>query len=163
MHSKQKESHQWCAHSHMWNQPTNCCRQMTWMFRVSITRSEWETTNTGFEDVKTCFLCIYRDWYFVQAPDYFDIIKTPMDFSVIRNKINRFEYLQPSDLLLDVDLIFVNYKEYNMPTAPVFAAGQILESHFRKRLRELKLTSLLPTLSGVKSSKSSRALRKRTL
>lgn len=44
MHSKQKESHQWCAHSHMWNQPTNCCRQMTWVFRVSITRSEWETT-----------------------------------------------------------------------------------------------------------------------
>lgn len=91
-----------------------------------------------------------------------------MDFSVIRNKINRFEYLEPSDLLLDVQQIFTNYKDYNMPTAPEFAAGQKLESYFEKRLRELKLTSLLPKPYGAKSSKSgdnvsSRKLRKRTL
>lgn len=89
-----------------------------------------------------------------------------MDFSLIRNKLNRFEYLQPSDLLLDVLLIFANCKEYNMPTAPVFAAGQQLEAYFQKRLRELKLTSLLSSSSSANSSEGTvlpRELRKRTL
>lgn len=101
-----------------------------------------------------------------KAPDYFDIIKKPMDLSVIRNKAKCLEYSLPGEILDDIRLIFSNFKEYNMPTAPEYAAGQKLESYFEKRFRELKLRSASTTPGKLRSQKSRispRKLRKRTL
>lgn len=93
----------------------------------------------------------------LQAPDYFDIIKSPMDFSTMRNKINHFEYNRPSEILTDARLIFQNCEQYNMPTAPEYQAGKKLSRYFEKRVKELKLEAKVEAVrSPVKGSPSNR-------
>ena len=75
----------------------------------------------------------------LQAPDYFDIIKKPMDFSTMRNRINHFEYSGPAEVLEDARLIFSNCEQYNMPQAAEYQAGKKLAKYFEKRVKELKL------------------------
>ncbi|ELT88139.1 hypothetical protein CAPTEDRAFT_221184 [Capitella teleta] len=87
------------------------------------------------------------------APDYFDIIKKPMDFSTIRNKINRYEYSRPSDILEDARLVFRNCDQYNMPTTPEFQAGKKLSKFFEKRIKDLKIEVKVESVrTPVKSS-----------
>ncbi|GJJ11325.1 hypothetical protein Clacol_005557 [Clathrus columnatus] len=48
-----------------------------------------------------------------EAPDYFDIIKDPMCFMTIEDKLNRGEYLHLDAFKIDVNLIFDNAMLYN--------------------------------------------------
>ncbi|XP_059473647.1 ATPase family AAA domain-containing protein 2-like [Neocloeon triangulifer] len=48
-----------------------------------------------------------------EAPDYYDIIKNPMDLSTIRENIDKHLYNSAEDFLKDVDLISQNCLEYN--------------------------------------------------
>ena len=85
-----------------------------------------------------------RNWlnFVLQAPDYFDFVKQPMDFSTIKNKINKFEYTKPGQLLTDVRLTFKNCQDYNMNTSPEYQAGTKMSKYFEKRCKELKLDTL---------------------
>ena len=47
------------------------------------------------------------------APDYFEIIKQPMDLSIIRRKLESDEYQSLTDFVSDVKLMFENCREYN--------------------------------------------------
>lgn len=87
----------------------------------------------------------------VQASDYFDVIKQPMDFARIRNKINRFEYNCAEEILDDIRLIFSNCFTYNKPSTVVAIAGGELERYFEQRARELGLVDS----KSAKGSKSS--------
>jgi len=87
----------------------------------------------------------------LQASDYFDIIKQPMDFARIRNKINRFEYSTADDILDDIRLIFSNCFTYNNRATVVAIAGSNLERYFEQRVRELHLVD-------DKSAKGSKSL-----
>ena len=62
-----------------------------------------------------------------------------MDLSTIRNKVHKFQYSTPSQLLEDVRLIFANCIEYNARTTPEYRAGQALAKFFHSRVRELGL------------------------
>jgi predicted nucleic acid-binding OB-fold protein len=46
-------------------------------------------------------------------PDYFDIIKHPMDFSTIKKKLNNFQYTKFKEFCDDMDLVFNNCILYN--------------------------------------------------
>lgn len=48
-----------------------------------------------------------------EAPDYFDIIKTPMDFSTVRKKLDERQYKSFHEFQQDVHLIFSNAIKYN--------------------------------------------------
>lgn len=89
------------------------------------------------------------------VPDYFDIISHPMDFGTIRNKINRFMYKEPSEMVNDVRQIFTNCFEYNKKTTQEFKAGLNLSKLFEKRLKEVNIT-MDDDSSGASSSKRSR-------
>ncbi|KAJ8308342.1 hypothetical protein KUTeg_013216 [Tegillarca granosa] len=89
------------------------------------------------------------------VPDYFDIITHPMDFGTIRNKINRFMYKEPSEMISDVRQIFTNCFEYNKKTTQEFKAGLSLSKLFEKRLKEINI-SMDDDTSGASSSKRSR-------
>uniref|UniRef100_M4B7Z2 Bromo domain-containing protein n=1 Tax=Hyaloperonospora arabidopsidis (strain Emoy2) TaxID=559515 RepID=M4B7Z2_HYAAE len=47
------------------------------------------------------------------SPDYFDIIKTPMDLSTIAGKLNEFEYKSHGEFIRDMRLTFENAMVYN--------------------------------------------------
>lgn len=51
----------------------------------------------------------------VDVPDYYDIIKNPMDFSTMRKKLNEFEYESPEAFEEDLRLICSNCLIYNKP------------------------------------------------
>ena len=97
--------------------------------------------------------------YTLQAPDYFDIVKLPMDFQRMRNKINKFEYASLLAMVDDIRRIFYNCQLYNMPTAPEYLAGQKMSRYFERRLRELSIDQYLtqsPSKSPVKGQKGKR-------
>jgi Bromodomain len=64
-----------------------------------------------------------------------------MDFSTIRNKLNRFEYNSFDEIVTDVRLIFANCATYNLPNSIVAVAGKQLEQFFERRLRQMKFGS----------------------
>ncbi|CAI5745995.1 unnamed protein product [Peronospora destructor] len=47
------------------------------------------------------------------SPDYFDVIKTPMDLSTIAEKLNEFEYKTHGEFIRDLRLTFENAMVYN--------------------------------------------------
>ena len=75
---------------------------------------------------------------FFQAPDYHDLIKKPMDFSTIRNKINKFIYVDPAEIVQDVRQIFTNCIEYNKRTTQEFKAGASMSKLFEKKLKDME-------------------------
>ncbi|CAI9272806.1 unnamed protein product [Lactuca saligna] len=48
-------------------------------------------------------------------PDYYDVIKNPMDFGTIKEKLGSDKYSSPMDFLADVRLTFTNAMTYNPP------------------------------------------------
>ena len=91
----------------------------------------------------------------LQAPDYFDIIKTPMDFSTIKCKLNKFEYQDPADILEDLRLVFANCETYNVTTTEEYKAGQRLCRLFVGRVKELRLDRVLARKAQKKSEDES--------
>ncbi|EEB07414.2 Swr1 complex bromodomain subunit Brf1 [Schizosaccharomyces japonicus yFS275] len=67
------------------------------------------------------------------CPDYFDIIKHPMDLSTVQKKLNNGEYETPSDFEADIRLIFNNCYTYNPVGTPVHEMGRKLEAVFDEK------------------------------
>ena len=53
-------------------------------------------------------------------PDYFEIIKTPMDMSTIRRKLEVGTYTNPWEFINDVFMMFENAWVYNRKTSRVY-------------------------------------------
>lgn len=49
----------------------------------------------------------------LQVPDYFEIIKNPMDFQTIKDKLAGNKYLKLQEMVDDVELTFRNCLTYN--------------------------------------------------
>lgn len=96
-----------------------------------------------------------------EALDYFDIVKNPMDFARIRNKINRFEYDAAREIIADIRLIFSNCALYNQPATIVAMAGDSLCKFFENRLCELNLDDSRAVSSAT--SRGTKNCRKRTM
>ncbi|KAJ8247557.1 hypothetical protein GJAV_G00247700 [Gymnothorax javanicus] len=74
------------------------------------------------------------------ARHYYQIIKKPMDLSVIRNKLNRrssSHYSTPQEFVTDISLMFRNCAKFNYPDSEVAQAGRSLETFFSSKLREV--------------------------
>ena len=56
----------------------------------------------------------------LNIPDYFEIIKTPMDMSTIKEKLDKGEYKEPWEFVDDVWLMFENAWTYNRKTSKVY-------------------------------------------
>ncbi|KAL4238265.1 Bromodomain adjacent to zinc finger domain protein 1A [Mactra antiquata] len=85
------------------------------------------------------------------APDYYEIIKKPMDFQTIKNKINKFNYTDPAELIQDVRQIFTNCIEYNKRTTQEFKAGAGMSKLFEKRLKNLEESASASGPSGKRA------------
>uniref|UniRef100_A0A804PL24 Transcription factor GTE8 n=1 Tax=Zea mays TaxID=4577 RepID=A0A804PL24_MAIZE len=79
----------------------------------------------------------------LQIPDYFDIVKTPMDLGTVKKKLESGSYTSPSDFAADVRLTFNNAMAYNPRGHAVHDMAIQLNKMFESRWRpiEKKLAS----------------------
>ncbi|XP_029284477.1 tripartite motif-containing protein 66 [Cottoperca gobio] len=74
------------------------------------------------------------------ARHYYQIIKRPMDLSVIRAKLskrNTRHYNSPEHFVADFYLMFYNCATFNYPDSEVAQAGRSLEAFFTSKLKEV--------------------------
>ncbi|KAJ2425327.1 hypothetical protein GGF41_002461, partial [Coemansia sp. RSA 2531] len=73
----------------------------------------------------------------MNCPDYFTIIKDPMDLTTIKTRLERDEYMSPLQFESDMRLMLRNCYAYNPPGHPVHEAGRALEAMFDSKWTEL--------------------------
>uniref|UniRef100_F7DW73 Tripartite motif-containing protein 66 n=1 Tax=Monodelphis domestica TaxID=13616 RepID=F7DW73_MONDO len=74
------------------------------------------------------------------ARHYYQIIKRPMDLSIIRRKLQKKDiahYSSPEEVVADVRLMFWNCAKFNYPDSEVAEAGRCLEVFFEGWLKEI--------------------------
>ncbi|EGX48025.1 hypothetical protein AOL_s00081g352 [Orbilia oligospora ATCC 24927] len=69
----------------------------------------------------------------LEIPDYFKIIKKPMDMSEIQRKLNHNEYNNSNEFEADIRLMFNNCYKFNPPSSPVYDCGKQLEAVFDEK------------------------------
>ncbi|XP_011357865.1 transcription intermediary factor 1-alpha [Pteropus vampyrus] len=90
----------------------------------------------------------FQDPVPLTVPDYYKIIKNPMDLSTIKKRLQEdcFVYTKPEDFVADFRLIFQNCAEFNEPDSEVANAGIKLESYFEELLKNLYPEKRFPKL-----------------
>nr|XP_056702598.1 transcription intermediary factor 1-alpha-like [Euleptes europaea] len=80
------------------------------------------------------------------VPDYYKIIKKPMDLSTIKNRlqVRHPSYTKPADVIADFQLIFQNCAEFNEPDSEVADAGMKLEAYFEELLKNIYADKIFP-------------------
>ncbi|GCB73317.1 hypothetical protein scyTo_0002473 [Scyliorhinus torazame] len=76
------------------------------------------------------------------VPDYYRIIKNPMDLSRVKMKLQKKHsqhYQTPENFVADIRLIFKNCEKFNEVDSEVAQAGKALESYFEAKLRVVYL------------------------
>ena len=79
----------------------------------------------------------------LQIPDYFSIIKNPMDFSTIKKKLNNCTYTKLKEFCDDMDLVFDNCYTYNGRTSNIGNMCTRVKKEYEKLFDELKLGKFL--------------------
>ncbi|KAI1393969.1 putative Bromodomain testis-specific protein [Hypoxylon trugodes] len=67
------------------------------------------------------------------VPDYLEKIKTPMDLSTIKDKMDRREYKDDQEFLTDVRQIFANCFTYHQPGSPMWANCEKFQKTFEEK------------------------------
>ncbi|VIO95854.1 Conserved hypothetical protein, putative [Brugia malayi] len=80
------------------------------------------------------------------APDYHEIIKEPMDFATIRQKIDRDDYPDITTFKKDAELIVHNAMDYNSPGTVYYIAAQKMDLIVQFYFSEPYLRYLFHTL-----------------
>ena len=89
----------------------------------------------------------------LNIPDYFNIIKTPMDLSMITKKIEAGEYADADSFIADVRLMLANCFTYNHPDSQVTKMGKSLEKYFNGAIA--KIPQSLPAPEEPKNRRKS--------
>ncbi|XP_074550608.1 bromodomain adjacent to zinc finger domain protein 2B-like isoform X2 [Halichoeres trimaculatus] len=71
------------------------------------------------------------------VPGYRKVIKKPMDFSTIREKLTNNQYLNLESFIVDVNLVFENCEKFNEDDSQIGQAGHSMRRFFDKRWTEL--------------------------
>ena len=71
--------------------------------------------------------------------DYFDIIKNPMDFGTIRQKLREHQYLNMKNFLEDVELVFNNCILYNGEASQVSSMCREVQDDYLKQCQFLNV------------------------
>ncbi|XVF40237.1 hypothetical protein PTKIN_Ptkin01aG0095900 [Pterospermum kingtungense] len=74
----------------------------------------------------------------LNIPDYFSIIKNPMDLGTIKSKLVRNTYLGIEDFVADIKLTFSNAMLYNPPSNNVHKMAQEMNEFFEARWKSLE-------------------------
>lgn len=78
----------------------------------------------------------------LNCPDYFEIVKQPMDFGTIKKKLNNNYYANTDEFLKDIELVFSNCKLYNPPESYVVSICNQVLALYQSQIRQLGLDTL---------------------
>ncbi|XP_039664081.1 transcription intermediary factor 1-alpha-like [Perca fluviatilis] len=95
----------------------------------------------------------------VLARNYYQIIKRPIDLSVIRRKLdksNTLHYFTAEQFVDDVLLMFKNCATFNYPDSEVGQAGRSLEVFFLSKLKEIFPDRTFPSASQDRTDRARR-------
>ncbi|KAI1892708.1 hypothetical protein AGOR_G00136330 [Albula goreensis] len=84
----------------------------------------------------------------VHYPDYYAIIKEPIDFRVIAQRIQTGHYKSVSAMAKDIDLLTKNAKTYNEPGSQVFKDANTIKKIFIQKKTEIEHAE--PTKSSLR-------------
>ncbi|XP_015989773.1 bromodomain testis-specific protein [Rousettus aegyptiacus] len=73
----------------------------------------------------------------LKLPDYYTIIKNPMDLSTIKKRLEHKYYVQASECIEDFNMMFSNCYLYNKPGDDIVLMAQALEKLFRQKLSQM--------------------------
>ena len=79
----------------------------------------------------------------LNIPDYFNIIKNPMDFSTIKKKLANFTYTNLKEFCNDMDLVFENCYTYNGRKTVIGDICTKIKKEYERLFQELKLGKFL--------------------
>jgi hypothetical protein len=84
------------------------------------------------------------------APNYFAVIKRPMDLGTVLRRLHSFSYTHVQQLVDDVELVFSNAHAYNRPGTVVYNLAKRLKSLFSWAARKprMDLSQKLAQLEG---------------
>jgi len=72
----------------------------------------------------------------LDIPDYFDVVKQPMDLGTIGHKLQTDQYAQVSEFLEDLELVWSNCLLYNPPEDPISAWAKLLREETHRLVRQ---------------------------
>lgn len=70
-----------------------------------------------------------------EAPDYYKVIKEPMDLKKIEQKLTNSQYTRLADFISDMTKIFDNCRYYNPRNSPFYQCAEVLESYFVQKIK----------------------------
>ncbi|KAL4648020.1 nucleosome-remodeling factor subunit BPTF [Arapaima gigas] len=76
------------------------------------------------------------------APDYYGVIKEPMDLSTMENRVQKRYYIKLTEFVADMTKIFDNCRYYNPSDSPFYQCAEVLESFFVQKLKAFKASRL---------------------
>ncbi|KAI7733945.1 hypothetical protein M8C21_005331 [Ambrosia artemisiifolia] len=74
----------------------------------------------------------------LKIPDYFNVIKKPMDLGTVKAKLGSGSYSSPFQFLADVRLTFSNAMTYNPPGNDVHIMADVLSKFFELRCKHIE-------------------------
>lgn len=139
-------------------QPSSLTRGTTGRFQSSNKPSEPSSLNSSLmrqcENLLKKLMSHEFGWVFnspvdpvnLNLPDYFDVIKNPMDLGTVKKKLSSSVYTSPLDFVADVRLAFTNAMTYNPPANDVHLMAATLSKFFEVRWKviEKKLSANVP-------------------
>ncbi|XP_068889023.1 nucleosome-remodeling factor subunit BPTF isoform X4 [Aphelocoma coerulescens] len=72
------------------------------------------------------------------APDYYGVIKEPMDLATMEERILKRYYKKVTEFVADMTKIFDNCRYYNPSDSPFYQCAEVLESFFVQKLKGFK-------------------------
>uniref|UniRef100_A0AAR2L8Q4 Protein polybromo-1 n=1 Tax=Pygocentrus nattereri TaxID=42514 RepID=A0AAR2L8Q4_PYGNA len=90
----------------------------------------------------------------IQYPDYYDIIKEPIDLKAIAQRIQIGYYKSVNHMAKDIDLLVKNAKTYNEPGSQVFKDANTIKKIFSQRKMELEHTEPIKSSIRIRNRKS---------
>ncbi|XP_053712587.1 nucleosome-remodeling factor subunit BPTF-like isoform X1 [Synchiropus splendidus] len=76
------------------------------------------------------------------APDYYKVIKEPMDLSTMEERLQKHEYVKLTEFVADMTKIFDNCRYYNPSDSPFYQCAEVLETFFVQKLKGFKASRL---------------------
>ncbi|KAE8300728.1 Nucleosome-remodeling factor subunit BPTF [Larimichthys crocea] len=76
------------------------------------------------------------------APDYYRVIKEPMDLSTMEERLQKREYVKLTEFVADMTKIFDNCRYYNPSDSPFYQCAEVLETFFVQKLKGFKASRL---------------------
>ncbi|XP_065312784.1 nucleosome-remodeling factor subunit NURF301-like isoform X2 [Gordionus sp. m RMFG-2023] len=85
-----------------------------------------------------------KSWPFIEpvdskdAPDYYKVIKEPMDLKKIERKVFKHQYKKLRDFIGDMTKIFDNCRYYNAKESTYWHCAEVLETFFIQKLKSMR-------------------------